>query len=166
MEANEKTGERVPEPRSAQPTTLTLPPASPPVGPARPARQLDAQTRRFADEVVGLLHRRLLAGTAIAAVAFALMILVALASPHGRSEYLSLTLYASLTLCYAGLTAWLARNRDLSLSQLRIIEVVALAAYAAHCAQKTSSITRSIGERCRSTTSGWLSHTACSTGSF
>jgi serine/threonine-protein kinase len=97
---------------------------------------LDAQTRRFADEVVGLLHRRLLAGTAIAAIAFALMILVALASPHGRTEYLSLMLYGSLTLCYAGLTTWLARNRDLSLSQLRVIEVLALAAYAAHCARK------------------------------
>ncbi len=136
MEANEKTGERVAEPRPAQPTTLTLPAASPPVGPSRPARQLDAQTRRFADEVVGLLHRRLLAGTTIGAVAFVLMIFVALASPHGRFEHLSLALYASLALWFTGLAAWLARHRDPSLSRLRVVEVLAVAAYAAHCGRK------------------------------
>ena len=86
---------------------------------------------------MGLLHRRLLAGTTIGAVAFAVMILVALASPHGRSEHLSLALYASLALRVRGVggVAWLA-HRDLSLSRLRVVEVLAVAAYAAHCAWK------------------------------
>jgi serine/threonine-protein kinase len=97
---------------------------------------LDAETQRYADEVVGLLHRRLLGGTLIGAVAFALMILVALASRHGRTEYLSLTLYASLAICYTALVMWLRRDRAMSLFQLRVVEVLALAAYAAHCARK------------------------------
>ncbi|HXY37292.1 MAG TPA: serine/threonine-protein kinase [Planctomycetaceae bacterium] len=136
MAPSDITGEQVRQSRRAQPTTLTLPLAAPPVGPARPGRQLDAETRRFADEVVGLLHRRLLAGTAIGAVAFAVMILVALASPHGRTEYLSLTLYASLTVWYTALVTWLVRDRSMSLTRLRVVEVLALAAYAAHCARK------------------------------
>jgi hypothetical protein len=127
-------GESAPE--SRQPATRTLPAGSPPVGPARPARQLDAETRRFADEVVGLLHRRLFAGTLITAVAFGLMILVALSSAHGRTEHLSLALYAGMTLWYTALVVWLRRDRNMSLTQLRIVEVLALAAYAAHCARK------------------------------
>jgi hypothetical protein len=129
-------GDRVRKSRFAQPTTWTLVSASPPVGPARPARQFDPESRRLADEIVGLVHRRLLAGTAIAAVAFALMILVALSSAHGRTEYLSLTLYASMTIWYAAMVMWLARHRDVPLTRLRVVEVLALTPYAAHCAWK------------------------------
>jgi len=122
--------------RPALPTTLTLAPVSPPLGPARRARQFDPDSRRFADEVAGVLHRRLLAGTAIGGVAFAVMILVALASPHGRSDYLSLTQYASLTIVFAALVTWLMRDRDMPLLRLRVVEVLALTAYAAHSARK------------------------------
>jgi eukaryotic-like serine/threonine-protein kinase len=136
VEANPSADESVRALRPGPATTLTLPPGALPVGPPRPARHLEAETRRFADEVVGLLRRRLLAGTTIGAVAFVLMILVALASPHGRFEYLSLALYASLALWFTALAAWLARHHDPSLSRLRVVEVLAVAAYAAHCGRK------------------------------
>jgi tRNA A-37 threonylcarbamoyl transferase component Bud32 len=134
--ASGATGELVPDSRPAQPTTLTLPLVSPPVGPARLARQFDPESRRFEDELAGVVHRRLLAGTAIGAVAFAVMILVAMASPHGRAEYLSLALYASLSIWFAALVTWLVRDREMSLSRLRVVEVLALTAYAAHSARK------------------------------
>jgi tRNA A-37 threonylcarbamoyl transferase component Bud32 len=136
VEASDITGELVQDSRPAQPTTLTLGPVSPPLGPARSARQFDPESRRFADELARVVHRRLLGGTLIGAVAFAVMILVALASPHGRAEYLSLSLYASLAIWFAALVTWLVRDRDMSLSRLRVIEVLALAAYAAHSARK------------------------------
>jgi len=106
------------------------------VGPARSARQFNPETRRFADEIAGVLHGRLLAGNAIAAVAFAVMFLVGLASPRGRFDYPSLTLYLSMAILYAALLTRLIRHRDLPLSHLRVIEVVGLTAYAAHCAWK------------------------------
>jgi eukaryotic-like serine/threonine-protein kinase len=134
--AGETTGERVRGSRFVQPTTRTLAPVSPPVGPARSARKFDPESRRFADELAAVVHRRLLVGTAIAAVAFAVMILVALASPQGRSEHLSLALYASMAIWYAALGIWLVRDRDMPISRLRVVEVLALAAYAAHCARK------------------------------
>jgi serine/threonine-protein kinase len=136
VDTNHRAGESVPDLGPAHPTTLTLAPGSPPVGPPRPARELEAETRRFSDEVVDLLRRRLLAGTTIGAVAFVLMVLVAVSSPHGREEHLSLVLYASLALWFTALAAWLARRRDPSLSRLRVVEVLAVAAYAAHCARK------------------------------
>jgi serine/threonine-protein kinase len=106
------------------------------VGPARLPRQFDPETRRFADELASVVHRRLLAGNAIGAVAFAVMILVALSSAEGRSEYLSLILYASLTIVFAALATHLVRHRDMPLSRLRVVEVSALTAYAAHSAWK------------------------------
>lgn len=124
------------ESRFTQPVTRTLVPGFPPVGPARPARQFDPESRRLADEVVALVHRRLLAGTAIAAAAFAGIILVTLASRQGRSDYLSLSLYATMTFWYAAMVTWLARHRDMPLTSLRVVEVFALTAYAAHYAWK------------------------------
>jgi serine/threonine-protein kinase len=106
------------------------------VGPARSARQFTPQARRFSDELAGVLHGRLLAGTAIAAVAFAVMFLVGLASPQGRYDFLSLALYMSMAILYAALTTRLVRRRDMPLSQLRVIEVLGLTAYAAHSALK------------------------------
>jgi serine/threonine-protein kinase len=111
-------------------------PVPPPAGPARSARQFNPETRRFADELAGLLHGRLLAGNAIGAVAFAVMVLVGLASPHGRHDYPSLALYTSMTVAYAALVAWLLRFRDAPLSRLRVVEVLSLAPYAAHSAWK------------------------------
>jgi eukaryotic-like serine/threonine-protein kinase len=122
--------------RPALPTTLTLPPGPPPVGPARPAKQFDPESRRLADELASVVHRRLLAGNAIGAVSFAVMILVALSSAHGRAEPLSLVLYASLSIVFAVLATVLARRPDLPLSRLRVVEVLALTAYAAHCGWK------------------------------
>jgi serine/threonine-protein kinase len=106
------------------------------VGPARSARQFTPETRRFADELAGILRGRLLAGTAIGAVAFAVMFLVGLASPKGRYDYLSLTLYMSMAILYAVLVTQLVRHRDMPLFRLRVIEVLALTAYAAHSAFK------------------------------
>jgi eukaryotic-like serine/threonine-protein kinase len=122
--------------RSALPTTLTLSPAPPPIGPARVAKQFDPESRRLADELAALVHSRLLAGNTIGAIAFVVMVLVALSKPEGRTEYLSLILYASLAGVFALLAALLARYRDMPLSRLRIIEIAALTAYAAHCAWK------------------------------
>jgi serine/threonine-protein kinase len=82
------------------------------------------------------LHSRLLAGNAIATVAFAVMFLVGLASPQGRFDYLSLALYMSMSVLYAALLTQLARHRDMPLSRLRVIEVLGLTAYAAHSAWK------------------------------
>jgi eukaryotic-like serine/threonine-protein kinase len=130
------TDEFVRDLRPALPTTLTLPPGAPPVGPARPAKQFDPESRRLADELASLVHRRLLAGNAIGAVAFAVMILVALSSAHGRAEPLSLVLYASLSIVFAALAAVLVRRPDLPLSRLRVVEILALTAYAAHCGWK------------------------------
>jgi len=109
---------------------------SPPVGPARPARHFDPQSRRYADEVAQVLHGRLLVGTAIGAIAFVVMVLVALCSEEGRSDYRSLMLYASMALWYTGLVVWLFRDRQMPLSRLRIVEVLALGAYAAHSGWK------------------------------
>jgi serine/threonine-protein kinase len=109
---------------------------SPPVGPARAARQFAARATRFADELAVVLHGRLLAGTAIGAVAFGVMFLVGLASRHGRHDYLSLTLYMSMAVWYVALVIPLLRHRDMSLPNLRVIEVLALAAYAAHSGWK------------------------------
>jgi serine/threonine-protein kinase len=120
----------------AQPMTRTLIPGSPPVGPARPARQFDPESRRLADEIAALVQRRLLAGTAIAAVAFALMMLLALGTPQWRSDYLSLTLYAVMTIWYAAMVMYLARRRGMPLTRLRVVEVLALTPYAAYCAWK------------------------------
>jgi hypothetical protein len=136
VKAGEITDERVRNSRPALPTTLTLAPVSPPVGPARAPRQFDPETRRFANELASVVHRRLLAGNAIGAVAFAVMILVALSSAEGRAEYLSLTLYTSLALVFAALATYLARHRDMPLSRLRVVEITALTAYAAHSAWK------------------------------
>jgi serine/threonine-protein kinase len=97
---------------------------------------LNPETRRFADELAGVLHRRLLAGNAIAAVAFGVMFLVGLASPRGRYDYLSLAMYMSMTLLYVALVTRLVRHRELPLSRLRVIEVLGLTAYAAHSAWK------------------------------
>jgi eukaryotic-like serine/threonine-protein kinase len=116
----------------AVPRTLAEAPIPPPVGPARPARQFTPETRRFTHELARVLHGRLLAGTAIAAVAFAVMFLVGLASPQGRFDYLSLTVYMSMAILYAALVTWLVRHPDLPLSRLRVIEVLGLTAYAAH----------------------------------
>ena len=84
------TDQLVRESRPALPTTQTLASASPPVGPARAAKQFDPESRRFADELANVVHSRLLAGNTIGAVAFTVMILVAVSSAHGRAETLSL----------------------------------------------------------------------------
>jgi serine/threonine-protein kinase len=120
--------------RHAAPTVVG--PAPPPVGPARSARHFTPGTRRFADELAAVLHTRLLAGNAIAAAAFAVLVLVELASPRGGSDYVGLTLYAGMAALYAALLAWLVRQPDMPLSRMRVIEVVGLAAYAAHYAWK------------------------------
>ncbi len=109
---------------------------SPPTGPARPARQFHPRTNRFADELAGVLHGRLLAGTAIAAVAFGALVLVELASPRAGSDYVSLSLYTGMAVYYASLMTLLARHRNLPLSSLRVIEVLGLSAYAVHYAWK------------------------------
>jgi serine/threonine-protein kinase len=106
------------------------------VGPARSPRQFHPETRRFAEELARVLHSRLLAGIAIATVAFAVMFLVGLASPRGRYDYPSLTLYMSMAVLYATLLTQLVRHRDMPLSRLRVIEVLGLTAYAAHSAWK------------------------------
>jgi serine/threonine-protein kinase len=106
------------------------------LGPARSARQFNPEARRFADELAGVLRSRLLIGNAIGAVAFAVMFLVGLASPRGRFDYPSLTLYLSMAVLYAALLTQLLRHRELPLSRLRVIEVLGLAAYAAHSALK------------------------------
>lgn len=134
--ANGLTGELTRESSPAELNTLTLPSVTPVVGPSRPARQFDPESCRFAAEVAGVLRGRLLAGNIIGAIAFAVMVLVALASPNGRSDYLSLTLYTSLAVWYAALAARLVRRRDMPLSRLRVVEVLSLAAYAAHSAWK------------------------------
>jgi serine/threonine-protein kinase len=110
--------------------------ASPPVGPARRARQFDPEKRGLADELAAVLHGRLLVGTGLGAVAFAVMFLVGLASPRGRYDYSSLTLYMTMAVFYAALVTWLMRQRDMPLPRLRIVEVLGLSAYAAHCAWK------------------------------
>jgi serine/threonine-protein kinase len=92
--------------------------------------------RPLADELARVLHGRLLAGTAIAAVAFAAMVLVELVSPRGASDHVALTLYTGMAVVYTALVAWLVRARDMPLSRLRFIEVVALAVYATHYAWK------------------------------
>jgi hypothetical protein len=130
------TDDNVRESRSALPTTLTLPPVPPPIGPARVAKQFDPESRRLADELAAIVHSRLFAGNTIGAIAFVVMVLVALSNPEGRTEHLSLVLYASLAGVFALLATLLARNRDMRLSRLRIIEIAALTAYAAHCAWK------------------------------
>jgi serine/threonine-protein kinase len=117
--------------RSSVGVTIT-----PPVGPPRSARQFDPGARRFADELAAVLHGRLLAGTAIAAAAFAVLVLVELVSPRGRSDLLGLTLYASMAVLYGALVTWLLRQRDMPLSRLRLIEIVGLTAYAGHYAWK------------------------------
>jgi eukaryotic-like serine/threonine-protein kinase len=125
--------------RATRPGQTPVPaaaPISPPVGPARAARRFEPETRRFADELAVVLHGRLLAGCAIATAAFAVLVLVELASPRGGSDYLSLTLYGSMAALYAVLLTWLVRQRDISLSRLRVIEVLGLTAYAAHYAWK------------------------------
>jgi serine/threonine-protein kinase len=111
-------------------------PVSLPVGPARSARPFNPETRRFADELAAVLRGRLLAGTTIAAVAFAVMFLVGLASPRGRYDYLSLTLYMSMAVLYAALVTRLVRHHDMPLARLRVVEVLGLTAYAAHSAWK------------------------------
>jgi hypothetical protein len=130
------TDQLVRESGPALPTTQTLASASPPVGPARAAKQFDPESRRFADELANVVHSRLLAGNTIGAVAFTVMILVAVSSAHGRAETLSLVLYASLSIVFAALATVLVRRHDLPLSQLRVVEVAALTAYAAHSAWK------------------------------
>jgi serine/threonine-protein kinase len=117
--------------RHAAPTQV-----SPGVGRARSPRQFAPKTRRFAEELAGVLRGRLLAGNVIAAIAFAVMFLVGLASPRGRFDYPSLTLYLSMSILYAALVTWLVRHSDMPLSRLRFIEVVGLTAYAGHCAWK------------------------------
>src|SRR5262249_27398523 len=107
-----------------------------PVGPARPARQFEPGTRCFTNELAGVLHGRLLAGTSVGAAAFGVLILVELISPRGGSDHLSLTLYTGLAVLYTAMVTWLVRRRDIPLSRLRVIEVVALAAYAATYAWK------------------------------
>jgi serine/threonine-protein kinase len=111
-------------------------PASPPLGPQRSGRQLNPDRPRFSDELARVLRSRLLAGTFIGTVAFAVMVLVGLASPRGRYDHLSLALYGSMAVWYGALLMRLVRHRDLSLSGLRFVEVLALAAYAAHSAWK------------------------------
>jgi serine/threonine-protein kinase len=106
------------------------------VGPARSPRPFNPETRRFADELAGILHGRLLTGTTIAAIAFAVMFLVGLASPRGRFDYPSLLLYMSMAILYAVLVTRLVRHRDMPLSHLRYIEVLGLTAYAAHSGWK------------------------------
>jgi serine/threonine-protein kinase len=110
--------------------------SSPPVGPQRSSRRLNPDERGFADELAGVLRTRLLTGTFIGTTAFAVMVLVGLASPRGRYDALSLTLYASMAVWYAVLLTLLVRRRDMSLPGLRVVEVLALAAYAAHSAWK------------------------------
>ncbi len=122
--------------RSARTVSPAATPAPPPAGPARPARQFSPETRRFADELARVLHGRLLAATGIAAAAFAALVLAELASPRAGSGPLTLTLYAGLAALYAALVIWLVRRRDMPLSRLRAIEVLGLAAYAAHYAWK------------------------------
>jgi serine/threonine-protein kinase len=111
-------------------------PAPPPAGPSRPARQFNPEARRSADELAGVLRGRLLAANGIATVAFGMLVLVELASPRGSSDYLSLTLYVSMTALYMALVTWMLRQGDIPLSRLRAIEVLGLAAYAAHYAWK------------------------------
>jgi serine/threonine-protein kinase len=108
----------------------------PPVGPARSARHLNPETRRFSDELAGVLRTRLIAAYSIAAVAFAMMVLVGLASPRGRYDCLRLALYTAMALWYAALLTWLVRHYDIPLSGLRVVEVLALTAYAAHSGWK------------------------------
>lgn len=136
MSPGQTTDDNVRQSRSALPTTLTLQPAPPPLGPARVAKQFDPESRRLADELAAVVHSRLLAGNLIGAIAFVVMVLVALSSAHGRTEYSSLALYAGLASVFAVLAALLVRFRDMPLSRLRIIEVAALTAYAAHSAWK------------------------------
>jgi serine/threonine-protein kinase len=85
------------------------------------------------------LRPRLLAGTIVGAVAFAVLIPLELASPRGSSDHLSLTLYTCLACWYAALATWLIRQRDMPLFRLRVIEVLALAAFAASYAWKDFS---------------------------
>jgi serine/threonine-protein kinase len=126
---------RASSPAAGHPGTDIVP-GSPPVGPRRPGRHLNPDTRRFSDEVAELLRSRLLAGNLIGAIAFAVMVLVGLASPRGRYDYLSLTLYGSMAVWYAVLLTRMVRHRDMSLSGLRVIEILAMTAYAAHSAWK------------------------------
>jgi hypothetical protein len=134
----ESTDAAVRESQPRLPTTLTLAPAPPPLGPARVAKQFDPESRRLADELAAVVHSRLLAGNTIGAIAFVVMVLVAVSVPAGRAEHLSLALYAILAGVFAVLVAILTRYRDMPLPRLRIIEITALAAYAAHCAWKDS----------------------------
>jgi eukaryotic-like serine/threonine-protein kinase len=134
----ESTDAAVRESQPRLPTTLTLAPAPPPLGPVRVAKQFDPESRRLADELAAVVHSRLLAGNTIGAIAFVVMVLVAISVPAGRAEHLSLALYAILAGVFAVLVAILTRYRDMPLSRLRIIEITALAAYAAHCAWKDS----------------------------
>jgi eukaryotic-like serine/threonine-protein kinase len=133
--ASRSTDDAVRDSRSALPSTLTLPPAPPPVGPARVAKEFDAE-HRYSDELATLVRRRLLAGNTIGAVAFAVMVLVALSSAQGRAEHLSLALYAGLASVFGILATYLARHRDVPLSRMRVVEVLAMTAYAAHCGWK------------------------------
>jgi serine/threonine-protein kinase len=122
--------------RSLRASPTVANPEPPPVGPARSARQFTPEVRRFADELAAVLHARLLAGNAIAALAFGGLVLVELVSPRGGSDYVSLSLYAGMACLYAVLVAWLLRRRDMPLSRMRAIEVLGLTAYAAHYAWK------------------------------
>jgi serine/threonine-protein kinase len=78
----------------------------------------------------------LLAGNAIAALAFAVLVLVELVSPRGSSDSIGLGLYVSMAVLYTALLACLVRYRDMPLSGLRTIEIIGLTAYAAHYAWK------------------------------
>ena len=133
MSPGQMTGDNVRDSRISLPSTLTLPPAPPPVGPARVAKEFDPE-HRYADELATLVHRRLLAGNTIGAVAFVVMILVALSSA-GRAEHLSLALYAGLASVFGILATYLGRHRDVPLSR-RVVEILAMTAYAAHCGWK------------------------------
>jgi serine/threonine-protein kinase len=123
--------------RTILPTLATAArPATPPVGPPRSARQFSPESGRFADELAVVLHSRLLAGNAIAALAFGVLVLVELVSLRGSSDSVGLGLYVSLAVLYTALLACLVRYRDMPLSGLRSIEIIGLTAYAAHYAWK------------------------------
>jgi serine/threonine-protein kinase len=122
--------------RTGQTIAPPTSPAAPPVGPSRRARPLNPETRRFTDEVAALLRGRLLVGNVIAALAFGVLVLVELTSPRGLSDRVSLTLYGSLAVLYAALATWLVSRRELTLSRLRLIEIIGLTAYAGHYAWK------------------------------
>jgi serine/threonine-protein kinase len=107
-----------------------------PAGTARPAGTLNAAADRFAEEVAGVLHGRLVAATAIGAAAFTAMALAELESPRAGSGTLSLLLYAGLAAVYGALVAWLVRRPEMPLSRLRVIEIVGLSVYVAHYAWK------------------------------